>query len=73
LVTFDGGTLVRVKLEDTSHYQITRGILHNAESYWNHLRIISEQPTASSNETLQPTGRARRRDRQTRRSRAARD
>jgi len=72
LVTFDGGTLARVKLEDTSHYQITRGILHNAESYWNHLRIIDEQRTAPSNEPLQPTSRARRRGRQTRRSRAAR-
>jgi predicted ATPase len=38
IVSFDGGVLTRVKLEDTSHYQITRGILHNAESYWRHLR-----------------------------------
>jgi predicted ATPase len=38
LVTFDGANLARVRLEDTSHYQITRGILHNAESYWKHLR-----------------------------------
>jgi predicted ATPase len=71
LVTFDGGTLARVKLEDTSHYQITRGILHNAESYWKHLRVIDEQPAAPSNEPLQPTSRARRRGKQTRRSRAA--
>jgi predicted ATPase len=73
LVTFDGGALARVKLEDTSHYQITRGILHNAESYWNHLRVIDEQETAPSNGPLsQATGRAPRRDRQTRQSRAAR-
>lgn len=38
LVAFDGGTLTRVKLEDTPHYQITRGILQNPESYWKHLR-----------------------------------
>lgn len=44
LVAFDGGTLARVKLEDTSHYQITRGILHNAESYWKHLRVIDDEP-----------------------------
>ena len=44
LVTFDGGTLARVKLADTSHYQITRGILNNAESYWKHLRLIDDQP-----------------------------
>lgn len=44
LVSFDGGTLARVKLEDTSHYQITRGILNSAESYWKHLRLIDDQP-----------------------------
>jgi len=43
LVAFDGGTLARVKLEDTSHYQITRGILQNAESYWKHLRAFDDQ------------------------------
>jgi predicted ATPase len=46
LVTFDGQTLTRVKLEETSHYQITRGILHNAESYWKHLRAVDDQPVA---------------------------
>ena len=45
LVTFDGATLARVRLEDTSHYQITRGILHNAESYWKHLRVIDDERT----------------------------
>lgn len=44
LVTFDRGTLTRVKLEDTSHYQITRGILNSAESYWKHLRLVDDQP-----------------------------
>ena len=38
LIAFDGDKLTRVSLEDTSHYQITRGILQNAESYWKHLR-----------------------------------
>ncbi|HMC78218.1 MAG TPA: AAA family ATPase [Vicinamibacterales bacterium] len=42
ILSFDGGTLHRVKLEDTSHYQITRGILHNAESYWKHLRAADD-------------------------------
>jgi predicted ATPase len=37
LVAFDGRTLERVKLEDTSHFQITRGILQNPGSYWKHL------------------------------------
>jgi predicted ATPase len=47
LLTFDGGTLTRVKLEDTSHYQITRGILHNAASYWKHLRAVDNPPEDS--------------------------
>ena len=47
LVKFDGDVLARVKLEDTSHYQITRGILHNAESYWKHLRVSVDGPGAT--------------------------
>jgi predicted ATPase len=42
ILSFDGGVLTRVKLEDTSHYQITRGILSNAESYWRHLRATDD-------------------------------
>jgi predicted ATPase len=72
LVMFDGRTLARVTLEETSHYQITRGILHNAESYWKHLRVVDDQPSASSNEPLQPTSRGQRLGRQRRKSRAAR-
>jgi predicted ATPase len=48
LVTFDGPTLARVKLEETSHYQITRGILQSAESYWKHLRAVGDGPPAAS-------------------------
>ena len=47
LVTFDGGTLARVKLEDTSHYQVTRGILHNPDSYWKHLRVLDPDTSVS--------------------------
>lgn len=46
LVAFDGQSLVRVKLEDTSHYQITRGILQNSESYWKYLREVDEEQAA---------------------------
>ena len=46
LIAFDGKTLTRVKLEDTSHYQITRGILQNAESYWKHLRVVDDETEA---------------------------
>lgn len=46
LMTFPGATILEVtpervtqtRLEDTSHYQITRGILTNPEQYWKHLR-----------------------------------
>jgi hypothetical protein len=30
-----------VRLEDTTHYQITRGILEHPEHYWKHLRGTS--------------------------------
>jgi predicted ATPase len=46
LMTFPGATLfalteqgiAETRLEDTSHYQITRGILESPERYWKHLR-----------------------------------
>jgi predicted ATPase len=46
LMTFPGATILEVtpesvaqtRLEDTSHYQITRGILTSPEQYWKHLR-----------------------------------
>jgi predicted ATPase len=34
IVSFDGAPLRSVKLEDTSHYQITRGMLEAPERYW---------------------------------------
>jgi len=45
LIAFDGGVLTRVALEDTSHHQITRGILQNPESYWKHLRVVDDSET----------------------------
>jgi predicted ATPase len=38
ILSFDGQTIQRVSLEDTSHFQITKGILHNPAVYWKHLR-----------------------------------
>ena len=45
LLTFPGATLIdfddgltEIEFEETSHYQITRGILQNPEQYWQHLR-----------------------------------
>lgn len=37
LVSFDGEHLEPTRLEDTSHYQITKGILEHPERYWRHL------------------------------------
>ena len=37
IVSFDDPSLPRVALRDTSHYQITKGILDSPERYWKHL------------------------------------
>lgn len=37
IISFDRGKLERVQLEDTSHYQITKGLLNNPRAYWHHL------------------------------------
>jgi predicted ATPase len=38
ILSFDGDALHQVTLEETSHYQITRGILQNPAAYWKHLQ-----------------------------------
>lgn len=38
IVSLDDVPLRSVRLEDTSHYQITRGILEAPERYWRQLR-----------------------------------
>jgi predicted ATPase len=42
IVSFDGGALERVAIEDTSHYQITQGILNNPQMYWRHLSTATQ-------------------------------
>jgi predicted ATPase len=37
LISFDDGPLKEVRYQDTSHYQITKGLLDNPERYWHHL------------------------------------
>lgn len=37
IISFENGSLRRINLEETSHYQITRGILDDPERYWRHL------------------------------------
>ena len=46
IVSFDSDELPQIDLRETSHYQLTRGILENPIAYWNHLR---------SSETQKPT------------------
>ena len=38
IISFDNDRLTAVPLEETKHFQITKGILNNPESYWKHLR-----------------------------------
>lgn len=38
ILSFDGDSVLPIGLEETSHYQITRGILQNPGVYWKHLR-----------------------------------
>jgi predicted ATPase len=44
LLAIDNGRIVETRLEDTSHYQITRGILECPERYWKHLKSEPEDP-----------------------------
>jgi predicted ATPase len=37
IVSFDSAPLASIRLEDTSHYQITKGILEHPARYWRHL------------------------------------
>jgi predicted ATPase len=44
ILTFDGDAVRQIPLEETSHYQITKGILHNPGAYWKHLRAPVSDP-----------------------------
>ena len=39
ILSFDGDVVRQIALEDTSHFQITKGILQNPAVYWKHLRV----------------------------------
>lgn len=43
IVSFDGEKLETLGFEETTHYQITRGILDSPESYWRHLRQVDNE------------------------------
>ena len=38
LVSFDEPALPRIRIEDTAHYEITKGMLNDPGRYWKHLR-----------------------------------
>jgi predicted ATPase len=53
ILSFDGDVVRPIALEDTSHYQITRGILQSPAAYWKHLQarqdseaVTAEKPNA---------------------------
>lgn len=58
ILSFDGPEVSEVTLGDTSHYQITRGILDHPEHYWRHLRPAVEPAEAPAEEETK--GRRRR-------------
>jgi predicted ATPase len=37
LLSFDGGGIKPTQIQDTSHFQITKGLLDHPERYWKHL------------------------------------
>ncbi len=45
IVSFDDGPLVSVRLQDTSHYQITKGILEAPDRHW---RLLTEPPPSDA-------------------------
>ena len=45
ILSFDGDALHAISLEETSHFQITKGILQNPAVYWKHLQ---SRPTEES-------------------------
>jgi len=57
ILSFDGDALRPVSLEDTSHFQITKGILQNPAVYWKHLqesRSDQVQPSSRQPGTSRP-------------------
>jgi len=44
LISFDAGSLETIRLEDTPHYQITRGLLENPQRYWDRLLSSETEP-----------------------------
>ena len=47
----------QISLEETSHYQITRGILQNPAAYWKHLQAANDENVASNDSRVPSTAR----------------
>lgn len=52
ILSFDGDAVRPIAIEETSHYQITRGILQNPAVYWKHLQPAAEEEPARSKSRL---------------------
>lgn len=50
LLTFDDSQIRRISLEETTHYQLTRGILDASERYWRHLRNDGDEPSGTTSD-----------------------
>jgi len=46
ILSFDGDEITRTRLEDTSHFHITKGILDSPQRYWKHL--LADEDDAGS-------------------------
>jgi predicted ATPase len=62
ILSFDGDALGPTSLEDTSHFQITKGILQNPAVYWKHLqeRVADQEGPIDTQPRKSKTGRTRR-------------
>jgi predicted ATPase len=65
ILSFDGEAIYPVALEDTAHFQITKGILQNPAAYWRHLK---ESPNGDGSNSGEPARRSRSRSASRRRS-----
>lgn len=57
ILSFDGDVIRQVSLEETSHFQITRGILQNPAAYWKHLQAPAEEEGAAGDSRSRPAAR----------------
>lgn len=51
ILSFDGEAVREVTLEETSHFQITKGILQNPGVYWKHLQVAADEEQSAVDTT----------------------